>query len=177
MDWSKASDQMVARVVQEGETYLSGQLKLATSADQRASVLAGVFTTAGTALLAGLIAFAATNQSAPITERYPLFLGGGAAVILFFAAASLCIAAIFPAAFWLPGNEPKSWFGDVESGKGLTAALAEEAEHIQDKIAENRGVIVKNAWRFKTGTIVGIAAPGIGLILWGLTSSAYWVAG
>lgn len=97
-------------------------------------------------------------------------------VICFLVGAALCIAAIFPVGFWLPGNEPESWFGDVAAAKELDAALCEEAEHIQSKIAENRSVVAKNAQRFQWGAILGIIAPAAGFLLWLLTSSAYWVS-
>lgn len=48
MDWSKAKPGVLERIVQEGEQFLGGQLELATSADQRAAVLAGMFTAAAT---------------------------------------------------------------------------------------------------------------------------------
>ena len=175
MDWSKTKPEVVSRVVTEGETYLQGQLTLATSSDQRASMLAGVFTAAGTALLVGLITLAATKDIS-LTIKYPAYLGGGVAAVLFILAAAFCIRATFPVQFWLPGNQPHSWYGDVEAGRELTAALSEEAEHIQSKIAENRTVLQTNATRFKWGAALGIAAPLIGTALWLISSSSLWVA-
>lgn len=176
MDWSKTKPDLVARVVSEGETYLAGQLTLATSSDQRASMLAGVFTAAGTALLVGLITLAVTKDISAAV-KYPAYLGGGVAAVLFILAAAFCIMATFPVKFWLPGNQPQSWYGDVQTGKELTPALAEEAEHIQSKIAENRATLQTNATRFKWGAALGIAAPLIGAALWIISSSSLWVAG
>lgn len=173
MDWSKADPQMAERVVREGESYLSGQLQLATSADQRAAVLAGVFAASGTAVLAGLIALTASDLR--ISEVYPIYLGGFAAVAMLLGAAALCISAIFPVGFWLPGNEPKSWYRDIESGKKISDALGEEAEHIQEKIAENRNTTKNNAKRFKWGAMLGITAPVLGAAIWVIASSCRWL--
>jgi hypothetical protein len=175
MDWSKASPEMIARVVDEGTAYSEGQLTLATSADQRASVLAGVFTAAGTAILAGLIALGAVSDI-PHRVSFPIYLGGGFSVLLFLIAAAFCIAATLPVGFWLSGNEPQSWFRDVEAGKALPVAFGEEAEHIQDKIAENRQIIAANARRFKWGAALGIAAPIVGMLFWLVSSSSLWAA-
>jgi len=176
MDWSKAKPEVVHRVVSEGDVYLDGQLKLATSADQRSAVLAGVFTAAATALLAGIIALSAVKDT-PLTVRYPIYVGGGAMVLLFLAAAAFCIAAVLPVGFWLPGSEPASWGRDIETGRELDASLLEEAQNLQAKIEDNRAVLRKNARRFVWGAALGISAPLVGALLWGVTSSARWVAG
>jgi hypothetical protein len=173
-DWSKAKPGVVKQVVREGEMYLDGQLRLALSADQRAAILAGVFTAAATGVLAVMIALAITKDTA-ILHRYPVYLGGGTTAGMFLLAASLCIAAVMPVGFWLPGNQPEMWYADVDQSKDLDVALAEETKHIQDKIAENRGVLGKNAQRFKWGAIIGITAPFAGAALWLLTSSVWWL--
>ena len=176
MDWSKADSNMVERIVEEGEAYLAGQLKLATSADQRASMLAGVFTAGATAVIAGLLTLH-TAEKIALAQKFPVYLGGGVGFLLFLAAASFCIAAIFPVGFWLPGNEPQAWYRDIEGAKDLKLALGEEAEHIQSKISENREVLSKNATRFKIGAILGIAAPIVALAVWMISSSSGWVLG
>jgi hypothetical protein len=43
MDFAKIDDTFSREIVRGGEAYLDGQLKIATSADQHASSLAGVF--------------------------------------------------------------------------------------------------------------------------------------
>ncbi len=174
MDWSKTKFDLKQRIVQEGEAYLSGQLKLATSADQRASMLAGAFAAAGTAIIAGLITLHAAEKIT-LTQKFPIYLGGGVTAASFLIAAGLCIRAIFPVGFWLPGNEPKSWYGDVTTGRTLDDAMGEEAEHIQTKIEDNRAVIKTNASRFKWGATLGIAAPVAGFIVWLISASSFWI--
>jgi hypothetical protein len=157
MDWTTADEKMTTRIVDEGQTYLEGQLRLATSADGRA-------------------ASAVAGQPAP-ASKYPLILGGGIAAILFLTAAAHCMMAILPAGFYLPGNEPASWYGDVKAKKALAEALGEEAGHIQSKIEDNREVLVRNARLFKRGAIIGISAPTIGTLVWLVSSSSVWVLG
>lgn len=169
MDWSKASSETIQRIVEEAEAYLDGQLRLATSADQRASVLAGVFTAAGTAIIVGLISVSVTNIL--LRDAYPIYLGGSIAAVMFVIAAIQCVKATLPIGFWLPGNQPESWYPDVESGKELRESLAEEAEHTQEKIAENRQTLESNARWFRRGAKIGIAAPLVGGGLWLATFS------
>ena len=53
LDFSKIKSDFRKEIVREGTVYLDGQLRIATSADSRASGLAGIFTAAATALTAG----------------------------------------------------------------------------------------------------------------------------
>jgi hypothetical protein len=174
MDWKNADKDMTTRIVEEGQTYLDGQLRLATSADGRAAALAGVFTAAAAAIMAGLIALTVASKP-DFAAKYPIYLGGGIAALLFLAAAAHAIAAMLPISFWLPGNEPESWYGDVDSKKAMMEALGEEAEHIQSKIEDNRKVLKRNARLFKRAAILGICAPTAGATLWLISSSSVWV--
>jgi|SRR6185437_2294518 len=173
MDWLAADEKLVSRMVEQGAAYLSGQVRLATAADQRASMLAGVFAAAGTVILAGIITLA-TSADFDIGRAYPLVLAAIGMVACFLAGAALCIWTIVPVGIWLPGNEPQSWYGDIESKKVLLAALGEEAEHIQSKIVENRSIIRANAGRFRWGAILGIVAPIVGAVLWVISSLFSW---
>lgn len=173
MDWKNADGEMAVRIVNEGQTYLDGQLRLATSADGRAAALAGVFTAAGSALIAGLIALSVSQIA--LSSKYPMFLGGGIAALLFLIAAAHCISAILPTGFYLPGNEPSSWYEDVTSKKPMIEALGEEAEHIQSKIEDNRKVLKRNARLFKRAALIGISAPMAGTALWLISFSSVWV--
>jgi hypothetical protein len=175
MDWKNADKDMSTRIVNEGQTYLDGQLRLATSSDGRAAALAGVFTAAAAALMAGLIAL--TVSQVGLASKYPIYLGGGVAALFFLIAAAHCIAAILPVGFYLPGNEPLSWYEDVESKKDMAEALGEEAEHIQSKIEDNRKVLTRNARLFKRAALIGISAPTAGTGLWLISFSSVWVLG
>jgi hypothetical protein len=168
VDFSKIDDTFGKEIVRGGEAYLDGMLKIATSADQRASGLAGMFTAAATALLAATVALASPAWNVP--GRISLMLGGAASAIMFLLGALLCLRTVMPAKFWLPGCEPHNWEPDVTAGKKLHDCLGERASHIQSQIAENLTVIESNARRFKWGAMCGIAAPFIGVIVWGLVS-------
>ena|ERR1700738_275247 len=131
MDFSKIDEGFAKEIVRGGEAYLDGMLRVATSADQRASSLAGMFTAAATALLAATVAL--TNPTWNLTGRLALVLGGGVAAIMFFVGAFLCLRTTMPVQFWLPGCEPENWEADVAAGKKLQECLGERAAHIQDK--------------------------------------------
>jgi hypothetical protein len=166
MDFSKIDPDFRREIVRGGESYLDGQVKIATSADARASSLAGMYTAAATALTAGVVIAifnAAGNQLGP---RLPLIIGGGAAALFFLAGAICCIRSIQPVGFYLPGCEPINWLEDVDAGRKLDDCLGERAKHIQDNIAYNFDVIEKNAVLFKWGARFGIAAPFLGVLAW-----------
>jgi len=82
MDFSKIDDIFSKEIVRGGEAYLDGQLRVATSADQRASGLAGMFTAAATALLAAVVALANPAWSTP--GHLPLMIGAGTAAVFFW---------------------------------------------------------------------------------------------
>jgi hypothetical protein len=63
VNWSTAKDGVVAEVLRDSEIFLSGTVTIATSADQRAAVVAGTFATAGAAIVAGIIGFAAAASA------------------------------------------------------------------------------------------------------------------
>ena len=165
MDLSKIKSDFKREIIRGGEAYLDGQVQIATSADSRASNLAGVFTTAATALFAGVVIGLFDNQwNTP--DRLPLLIGGAVAGLMFLLAATQCVRAIIPTPFWLPGCEPDNWIDDVQSGKALDACLGERAQHIQKQIEKNSEIITQNAKRFEWGAKLGIAAPIVGIVFW-----------
>lgn len=174
MDWKNADEKLATRAVDQGHVYLEAQLKLAASADGRAASLTGVFTTAAAALMAGLIALT-ISPHATLETKYPVLLGGGIAALLFLTAAAHCIAAILPIGFWLPGNQPKLWYDDVESNKPMVEALAEEARNVQEAIDDNSQTLARNARLFKRAAILAICAPTIGTTVWLISFSSVLV--
>lgn len=168
MDFSKIKPEFRKEIVRGGDAYLEGQLRIATSSDSRASGLAGMFTAAATALTAGVIAL--SNPAWAVPARLPLMLGGGVAAICFLIGAVLCITAIRPVGFWLPGCEPENWTEDAAAARELDDCYGERAKHIQEQIVDNSRVIEKNAKFFKWGARFGIAAPFAGVIVWALAS-------
>ena len=63
VDWSAAKEGIVAEVLRDSETFLTGTVTLATSADQRAAVVAGTFATAGAAIDVGATVIAVANAT------------------------------------------------------------------------------------------------------------------
>jgi hypothetical protein len=176
LDFSKIKADFRKEIVREGTVYLDGQLKVATSADSRASGLAGIFTAAATALTAGIVITIFNSAEAPLRDKLPLMLGGTASALLFLAAAVLCIVAIQPVNFWLPGLAPENWDTDIASGRELDDCLGERAAHIQQQIADNLKTIAGNARRFRWGSRLGIAAPFVGVVVWLLASACRFAA-
>ena len=169
MDFSKIKPEFRKEIVRGGEAFLDGLVKLATTADARASSLAGMYTAAATGLIAGVVIALFNLAGTNLAARFPLILGGVAAAAFFLLGAILCISAIQPADFYLPGCEPVNWKEDIDAGKDLDDCLGERAGHIQSDINANTEVIKKNAGLFKWGSRFGIAAPFVGVVIWALT--------
>jgi hypothetical protein len=176
MDFSKIQPDFRKEIVREGTVYLDGQLKIATAADARASGLAGMFIAAATALTAGVVIAIFNSAGAALPARLPMMLGGGSAAICFLVASILCITAIRPVNFWLPGLAPENWDTDVASGRALDDCLGERAQHIQEQIADNLKIIKSNATLFKWGARLGISAPFVGISIWLLASVCKFVS-
>jgi len=160
IDWSAANPETVKEIVREAEAYLGAQVTLATSADQRAAVMASVFTAAGAAIIAGLITVGHADANIAI------YLGGGIAATLFLFGAILCVWATMPVGFSLPGSQPASWEEDIKANTNLNISLGQQAGNYQTKIADNHSTLGRNARKFKSGAIAGIAAPVMGFVVW-----------
>src|SRR5262249_48058342 len=122
--YSNPDGEIIKEIVREAEAYLDGQVTLATSADQRASVMASVFAAAGTAIAAALMTVAAQQHDNDYT---PIFAGGGAAAGMFILGAVFCVMATMPSDFHLPGSQPTNWKHDLAKNTPLSQALAEQA--------------------------------------------------
>jgi hypothetical protein len=170
MDFSKIKSEFRREIVREGTVFLDGQLKVATAADARSAGLAAMFIAAATALTAGVVISIFNASGAALPARLPMMFGGGVAALCFITAAFLCIIALRPVKFWLPGLAPKHWSDEIASGRDLDDCLGERAKNIQEQIEENTQVIENNAKFFRRGVWIGVSAPFIGLIVWGLTS-------
>ena len=171
VDWATAKDGLVEGALRDSETYLSGTVALAASADQRAAVVGGTFATAGAAIAAGVIGFAAA-ASAENIYRTSIYAGGISAAALFIIGAAFCIRAAMPVGFHLPGTRPSDWAEDVAKGRSLIECQQDLMDIRETAIKENLAVIEKNARNYKIGAWVGIAAPVIGVAIWGLTAVA-----
>lgn len=165
IDWTKNTEDAAREVVREAEAFLTAQVALAVSADQRASSMASIFTAAGAGLIVGLMTLASSDHAAA-TSSLGIYVGGGIASILFLVAAIFSMSAALPVDFEVPGNVAASWKDDIESGRPLREALGELAETYDEKIASNNTVLADNARRFKRGAQLAISAPALGALAW-----------
>jgi hypothetical protein len=159
------SPEFVREIVARGETYLQGQLTLATSADQRAASMASIFSAVSLGIAAGLFT---ADQMHFGTMYWPLIISGGVTGLMFLTASALCGFAAHPIPFNLPGTQPKNWTKDINAAEDENKSLFGLAKNFQDKIDKNRRGIERNAKWFKWGLRSGIGAPAIGLGLLGV---------
>lgn len=162
-DWENKNLDLIKEMLRQGELRVAAQVQLATSADQRATVLAGIYVAAAT----GIIGALATQPN--ILTNKPLFVGAVVAAILFLAGSIFSIWATIPVGFWAPGNDPEQWYADIDKSVSVARALGEQSEHYNDMISDNRNIIKRNATRFRMGAICGIAAPIAGIFAGGVT--------
>ena len=170
MDWSGAEAKLVEEILREAEIYLQAQQSLALSADQRSSVMASLFTATAVGIIVGLMTLVASDHAA---GHVAIYLAGCISVALMVAAASLCIWSARPISFSIAGNEPQSWYQDVQKPRELKALLGEQAENYQGKITRNNARLAANATRFSWGAGLGVAAPIAGIAAWALAGAKY----
>lgn len=103
-NWNGKTLLLIQEACRHGETRLAAQMQLATSADQRATVLAGIYVAAATGII-GAVAVVSSSGSAVIS--LPLYVASGATAAAFLCGAILCVLATLPVDFWMAGNEPE----------------------------------------------------------------------
>jgi hypothetical protein len=161
-NWTGKRLDLIKEACRHGEARLAAQVQIATSADQRATVLAGIYVAAATGVI-GAIAASELFRNSP-----PLLVGSCATAVTFLIAAILCILATLPVDFWTPGNDPEAWYPDMEKGTSPEIAIGEQTDHFNRHITSNNEVIARNAKYFMCGALLGVGAPAIGIILAGL---------
>ncbi|MFL6690151.1 MAG: hypothetical protein ACJ8IR_08225 [Alphaproteobacteria bacterium] len=162
-DWQTKDEDLIREACRHGESMLAAQVTLATSADQRAAVLAGIFTAVAT----GIIIAVATNSA--FAESHALAAGAVVAIGAYLIGAALCIVTALPVDFWPPGNNPSQWYEDIEKGSPLKLAIGQQAAHFDDHIAANNKVLVRNSRIFFAGAVIGVSAPFLALAAAGIT--------
>ena len=158
-NWKTKANQirLIREACREGEAKLGAQVAIATSADQRATVLAGIYVAAATGVVAGLLA---TSRGGIV-----LIVAAASAAAAFLIGALLCLKAPLPVIFWMPGNDPSQWYQDIEESKPEHEALGEQLVHYDKHIKENEKTLQGNASYFSWGAKLGIAAPIIGALV------------
>ena len=164
--WQSSDKEAINEIMREAEARLAAQVQIATSADQRATVLAGIYVAAATGIIGALVT-APKEVHSP-----PLYGGASAAVMLFLVGAFFCIWATMPVKFWTPGNAPEEWYPDIIAKRDLNEAKGEQIENYNSMILDNAAVMKSNGRKFKSGALLGACAPVGGLIAAGLTCLA-----
>jgi hypothetical protein len=162
-DWKGKDLDLIREATRHGESMLAAQVDLATSADQRAAVLAGIFTAVAT----GIIGAAATHND--LADNRALAVGAGLTIVAYLLGSALCIITALPSYFWPPGNNPDEWYQDIDTSRPLPEAMGEQMEFFAKHIHQNNKALERNARLFFAGAVIGVAAPVIGLVSAGIT--------
>jgi hypothetical protein len=161
-DWKSKNIELIQEASRHAEAKLAAQLQIATSADQRAAVLGGIYVAAATGIIGALASGAADNLGRP------LMIGAFLSAAAFLIGAYLCIFAMLPISFDIPGNEPSNWYDDIDQNRDLKDAIGEQLDCFDEAIRENNRRVAKNARLFKAGALIGISAPLLGIVVAGL---------
>lgn len=161
MDWSKVSPEMAEKILGQGETFLQATLTVASGLDQRSATLAGIFSASATAALAASAAIQISD-----TGDSALVYSGLVVAAMWFFGASLCVAALWPSKYHLPGNHPRNWWDASVSQGAWVEAIGGESENYQERIDYNVNGLKRDSRFLKSGAAVGCAAPFMGLLTW-----------
>lgn len=156
--------------LREGELRLAAQFATASAADQRALTWGGLLIAAATASLGGGIAL--LTKTPPDVGLALLALAFAGAILR---AAWLALSTVVPASFALPGNHPCSWLPDQwecsgTDGVKIAQARAEQADHIDACITENRdyaeanGRIMRRSFTWALWTVL-VSSVAFGAVL------------
>jgi hypothetical protein len=72
-------------------------------------------------------------------------------------------------AFWLAGNTPANWKGDLQRKQPLKLSLAQQLEHYTEMIEDNDREMIKNGRQMLTA----IRIVGLALAIAGVVSTSY----
>lgn len=162
--WLPGTEEMAARVVGQGEKYLTGQIAVALAADQRAAVLSGIYMATASAVAAGVVAIFAADKVEALTKTSIVWGGIGVAACLFIAAYR-CIKSCSPSDFYPCGNTPDAYIEEMRpGGRPLITILQEEAQHLLDCSRANERVMKRNAERFNIAVRWAFCSPIAGIV-------------
>lgn len=162
-DWKTKKPELIREASRHAESRLAAQLQIATSADQRAAVLGGIYVAAATGIIGALATGASTKLNLALT------VGACISAAAFLIGAYLCIFAMLPINFDIAGNEPSNWYDDIDADRSLQETMGEQLDCFDEAIKDNNIRVARNARFFKAGALIGISAPIIGILVAGIT--------
>lgn len=158
INWAEAEREMLERIADGAELYLSGMMQAAVSSDQRSAALSGVFIPTATAIFGALLVYMTGESPSPMIVAGAVVCG-----ISFFLAAHFCISATVPVDFHIAGNRPQNWYPDIQSGKPYLEALGGELENYQERMRANDTIMEKASKKLRWGAQLGMWAPVLGV--------------
>lgn len=162
LDLSGAERGTIEEIHRQGETCLQGTLQLALAADQRATMMAGIFGAGAVALLGA--AAGVFGAATPMTNATPLLGALFSTAAVWFVAMVCCALAALPVRFHVTGYEPKNLTNLAHSTEAATWILRYTGEDLQKRIDNNRRALDEAGWYFKSGVLVGLSGPVVFVI-------------
>lgn len=159
LDLSGIERSELEEIHRQGEACLQGTLQLALAADQRATIMSGIFGAGAVALLGA--AAGVLGSATPLTNATPLLVALLSAAAIWIVGMVLCALAAQPVKFHVAGYEPKKLAGYAAD---RTEILRYASEDLQDRINHNRDALDDAGRYFKRGTRVGFAGPVVGVV-------------
>jgi hypothetical protein len=152
---------VLQKIVREGETMLEAQLATANAADQRALTYLGYLVATATAVVGAAVALLLSE-----TPRLPLVVIAFAFAGLLLFCAFKALQSVTPKEFSFPGNLPQNWFTadwnfSTEKRRDLPHALVEQCYTLNQAISKNKKDMDQNAAVLKKAISISIKATAI----------------
>lgn len=165
----RPEEELVRFMLQQGELYLDGQLRLVVATQARALSFAGTFTGIATASAGASLGYLERVGQAPL-------VWAGVAVAVFMLIGALCClhAAVVRSQLALPGGEPER-LQRAAAQMSVLDFLRWQAENYQLGLDRNDRTITRYVRWLRIGAYTGALAPAVGAVTWLYLSPQVWL--
>ncbi len=159
------NQEVLIKIIDEGEKKLDAQLVTANAADQRALSFSGFLIGASTAVVGAAIALTISKEPHPLLIVIAFLYAG---CLLY--ATYLAVHSFRPKAFSFPGNLPENWFSDqwnfpVSRGRGPKKAMVEQCFTLNQAICKNQTEMDISALRLKQAIDIAVYATAVAALI------------
>jgi hypothetical protein len=151
-------------ILQQSQTYLDAQLRIALASDMRAIRMIGVYTGLATAVGAAILAYWDRFE-----QDISVPLAGLVAAIFFIVAAACCMRSATPTAFYVAGTEPTGLW-QFANEHNFADLVKGESHNYQERLNHNDRLLKKNAHWFLAAAWIGLLGPFAGILAWAAVS-------
>ncbi|MES0100903.1 hypothetical protein [Mesorhizobium sp. M0019] len=163
-----AQEDSLKEILRQAEAHLDAQMLSAIAADQRAYTFAGLASAAAVVLISGAYGLASAEP-----PNAPLAIVASTVAAVLIGASWSAVHSGRSVDFGFSGSQPGNWEDDISIKKPWEASLAEQCEHYDELIVQNRTVMAANSQLFNNATdaaLKGLFLGGVAFVGWLLNS-------